>query len=82
MNDNIPSLRTALSRVIESARERVGEPRPSDILKRDYEEAQKRSRNIALEKWGPVLEERIRRQLRQQSRFPSSPRKSMDMDRE
>ncbi len=48
---------------MEAARERSAVPHLRDMLKREYDEAQKRPRNEALEKWGPMIEDEILRDL-------------------
>jgi hypothetical protein len=46
---------------MEAAQERSAIPHLRDVLKREYNEA--RPRNEALEKWGPMIEEEIMRDL-------------------
>ena len=83
MSENIPPLRNEkLRRLLEAARHEHGEPHPRDILKREYDEAQKRPRNVALEKWGPVLEEWITRDLHTQPQIGTPTKRGVDIDRE
>ena len=57
-----------MSKEEEAAWERSAEPKLRDILKREYDEAQKRPRNIAWEKWGPKIEAEIERDLERERR--------------
>ena len=91
MNDKNKQTETGFDDVPEWARE----PHPRDILKREYEEAQKRPRDIALEKWRPELDGMIERDMARRMRLqktlpqsfvsptpPTSPKKDEpDMDR-
>jgi hypothetical protein len=80
--------------LMEAARERSAVPPLRDILKREHNEA--RPRDEALEKWGPMIEEGIWRELEREQRkiqppstlktptFDPHPKKDspdMDMDR-
>lgn len=64
-------------------------PHPRDILKLQHEEAQKRPRNYALEKWGPLIENEIvpsrKSKAAPPTKSPTSPkashRKALDLDR-
>ena len=51
-NDERKRLRAAIGQ----AKEDSGVLHLRDVLKREYDEAQKRPRNEALEKWGPKIE--------------------------
>lgn len=48
---------------IQAAQERAGEPHLRDILKREHDEAQKRPRNVALEKRGDAIIAMLRNNL-------------------
>jgi len=49
--------------MMDTAWERSGLLPLRDILKREHDEAQRRPRNEALEKWGPLLEDEILRSM-------------------
>jgi hypothetical protein len=50
---------------LEALRDNLAAPHPHDIIKREHErELRGYPRNVALEKWGPELEEMIMRDLR------------------
>jgi len=53
---------------MEEARERSAVPPLRDVLKREHDEAQGHPRNEALEKWGPIIEEEIERDLERERR--------------
>ena len=80
--DSLHSGNEKLRRALEAARERHGEPHPRDILKRQYDEAQTRPRNEALEKWGPVFEEQIMRHLDVSRRTRTPQKDGIEIDRE
>jgi len=96
MKRNYPSAEfyKVVRRSMEEARERSGIPPLRDVLKREYDEAQKRPRNEALEKWGSAIEEMIERDMERRRRLekklpplqlptPTTPQKDspdMDMD--
>jgi hypothetical protein len=48
---------------IEAVREQSAEPHPRDILKRENDRQKGYRRDLALEKWGPVIDEMIMRDL-------------------
>jgi hypothetical protein len=50
---------------MEAARERSAVPHLRDVLKRERDEAL--PRNVAMEKWGPFLEEQILRSFRRRN---------------
>ena len=54
---------------MEAARERSAVPHLRDVLKREHNEAQKRPRNEAVEKWGPTIEEMIERDIERRRRL-------------
>jgi hypothetical protein len=51
---------------MEAAHERSALPQLRDVLKREHDEA--RPRNEALEKWGPMIEDKIMRDLERERR--------------
>ena len=57
---------------IEALQDRLAAPPPRDIIKREHErELKGNPRNVALEKWGPDIEEMILRDLQtKESRKP------------
>jgi hypothetical protein len=57
-----------MRRSMERAREQANMPPLRDVLKREYDEEQNRPRNEALEKWGPMIEEEIERDLERERR--------------
>ena len=65
---------------LEAAREQAAAPPLRDVLKREYDEAQKRPRNEALEKWGPMIEAEIERDLQRLRRKTRSKRDGPGMD--
>ncbi len=56
-------------RSMQAAQEQAAAPPLRDILKREYNEAQGRQRNEALEKWGPTIEEMIERDMRRRQQL-------------
>lgn len=56
------------SKLEEAVGERTAVPQLRDVLKREHDEAQKRPRNIALEKWGPLIEAEIEAELARERR--------------
>jgi hypothetical protein len=69
-----------MRRSMEVARERSAVPPLRDVLKREHDEAQRRPRNEALEKWGPMIEAEIERDLQRQRRKTQPKRDGPDMD--
>jgi hypothetical protein len=76
-NDLTAEFYEIMHRSMERAREQAAAPPLRDVLKREHDEAQRRPRNEALEKWGPIIEEQIERDLeRTRHRQPKLPGKS------
>jgi hypothetical protein len=71
-----------MRRSMEAARERCAEPHLRDVLKREHDEAQGRPRNEALEKWGPVIENEIERDLERERQQKQPKMDGPDMDME
>ena len=63
--------------LLEAHKRHPGEPHLRDILKREFDEAQTRPRNEALEKWGPKIEAEISRERYQDYRQKGP---ELDMD--
>jgi hypothetical protein len=83
MDKNIPRLRSErMRRILESVRHEPGEPHPRDILKREYDEAQKRPRNEALGKWGPAIEEQIMRRIRVRQKMRAHEKRGIEVEPE
>jgi hypothetical protein len=60
--------RKRLWRAIAEARQNPGVLHLRDMIKREHDEAQKRPRNEALEKWGAIIEEQMQRDMQRQER--------------
>ena len=69
-----------MRRSMQVAREQVAVPPLRDVLKREYDDAQKRPRNEALEKWGPMIEAEIERDLQRLRRKTRTKRDGPVMD--
>jgi len=66
-----------LNRAMEAASEQAAMSPLRDVLKREYDEAQKRPRNIALEKWGQSIDEIIERDMDAEGVWRKSCRRSI-----
>jgi hypothetical protein len=69
-----------MRRSMQSAREEAAVPPLRDVLKREYDDAQNRPRNEALEKWGLMIEAEIERDLQRLRRKTWTKRDGPVMD--
>ena len=69
-----------MCRSMQAAREQAAAPPLRDVLKREYDESQSRPRNEALEKWGPMIEAEIERDLQRLRRKARTKRDGPDRD--
>ena len=76
-NDLIAEFYEIMRRSMERTREQGAALSLRDVLKREHDEAQRRPHNEALEKWGPMIEEQIERDLERARNWqPKHPAKS------
>jgi hypothetical protein len=80
--NNSDSDNKAIRPVVDKERERPPTLDFREILKREHEDRQKFMRNIALEKWGPVIEEQIKRSFEARRRSKVHGKDNMDLDME